>query len=88
MIATRLIVRGTVQGVFYRDWTVRNARELGVAGWVRNLPDGTVEAHLQGAAEAVETLASRMLDGPPSARVARIEREAAEADGLAGFERR
>ena len=42
MIARRLTVYGRVQGVFYRDWTVENACELGLAGWVRNQPDGTV----------------------------------------------
>ena len=44
MTALRLTVHGRVQGVFYRDWTIRNARELGLAGWVRNEADGTVAA--------------------------------------------
>jgi acylphosphatase len=55
---------------------------------VRNLPDGTVEAHLEGGAEAVEAMIARMHDGPPRARVDRIERSDAAPQGLAGFERR
>ena len=69
MIARHLVVHGKVQGVFYRDWTVATARALGLAGWVRNLADGTVEAHLQGPAEAVERMIAQMHDGPPRARV-------------------
>ncbi len=48
MIARGLVVHGRVQGVFYRDWTVENARELRLAGWVKNCRDGTVAAHLEG----------------------------------------
>lgn len=88
MIPTRLIVHGRVQGVFYRDWTVRTARQLGVSGWVRNLADGTVEAHLEGASDAVEGLIAKMHEGPPAARVERIERNEASAEGLDTFERR
>ncbi len=86
--ARRLIVHGRVQGVFYRDWTVDTARSLGVAGWVRNLPDGTVEAHLEGEAQAVERMISAMYDGPPRAQVERIEASEAEAEGLTIFSRR
>lgn len=87
-MATRLILHGRVQGVFYRDWTVRTARGLGLAGWVRNLPDGTVEAHLEGEADALEAMITRMHEGPPRARVDRIERSDAAPQGLARFERR
>ncbi len=88
MTATHLIIHGRVQGVFYRGWTVETARGLGLAGWVRNLSDGTVEAHLEGQREAVERMIAAMHEGPPSARVDRIEKRAVEAQGLRGFERR
>ncbi len=88
MNPTHLIIHGRVQGVFYRDWTVTTARQLGVNGWVRNLPDGTVEAHLEGDAEAVETMIATMQDGPPAARVERIERADAETQGCESFRRR
>jgi acylphosphatase len=88
MIARHLVVHGKVQGVFYRDWTVATARTLGLAGWVRNLADGTVEAHLQGPAEAVERMIAQMHDGPPRARVERIAATAAEPATIEGFERR
>lgn len=88
VIALRLTVHGRVQGVFYRDWTVANARELGLAGWVRNESGGTVAAHLEGAPEAVEAMVARMHEGPPHAAPTRIERREVEPEGLAGFERR
>lgn len=71
----RWIVRGRVQGVYYRYFTRQEAHRLGLAGWVRNLPDGTVEAHVQGPAEKVETLRRRLREGPPAARVAEIAEE-------------
>ena len=66
-----VLVHGHVQGVFYRDWTVRTATELGVTGWVRNLADGTVEAVVCG--EAAEEMIERMHAGPERARVDKIE---------------
>jgi len=86
--ALRLKVHGRVQGVFYRDWTVATARELGVAGWVRNCSDGTVEAHLEGDDEAVQLMIERMRAGPPRARVERIDQEECEPEHLPGFDRR
>lgn len=88
MIARRLTVHGRVQGVFYRDWTVRNARQLGLTGWVANRPDGTVAALLQGDEGAVGEMVERMRSGPPDARVERIEETAGEGEELAGFGRR
>lgn len=87
-MAVRLVIHGRVQGVFYRDWTVRTARALGLAGWVRNLSDGTVEAHLEGEADAVRSLIDRMHEGPPRARVDRIEESEAAPEGFSTFERR
>ena len=67
--AWRWIVSGRVQGVWYRDFTRREARGLGLAGWVRNLPDGTVELRVRGPAEKLATLRERLREGPPAARV-------------------
>jgi acylphosphatase len=73
MIARRVRVTGLVQGVFFRAWTREQAVGLGVAGWVRNCPDGSVEAQLEGDAEAVERLTDLLGHGPDGARVDRIE---------------
>ncbi len=86
--ATHLIVHGRVQGVFYRDWTVATARSLGLAGWVRNLPDGTVEAHIEGEPEAVKRMIAEMADGPPRAAPTRIDQSNVEPEGLPEFTRR
>jgi acylphosphatase len=88
MIAIRLTIHGRVQGVFYRDWTVQNARELGLAGWVRNEADGTVAAHLEGDRVAIDEMIGRMRDGPVAARVDRIDRQEVEPEGLRDFSRR
>ena len=88
MTARHLIIHGRVQGVFYRDWTVQTARSLGLAGWVRTLPGGTVEAHIQGERQAVERMVAAMEGGPPRARVERIEARAIDSEGLDSFERR
>jgi acylphosphatase len=85
-IARHIRVTGRVQGVFYRAWTREQATALGVAGCVRNCPDGSVEAHVEGEAAAVEALVERMREGPRGARVAALSAADAEVTDLAGFE--
>ena len=80
MIARHVLVAGLVQGVSFRWNTVQEARRLGVTGWVRNLPDGRVEAHVQGDDEAVEALIGWMRRGPRGARVESLEDSPVEAD--------
>ncbi len=75
-----------MQGVFFRAWTQQQANELGVAGWVRNCSDGSVEAHLQGDAAAVKALIQRIWQGPPAAKVDTVEAEGADDEALSGFE--
>lgn len=75
----RWIVSGRVQGVFYRAFTREAARELGLRGWVRNLPEGTVEARVTGAPEALDALERRLRQGPPASKVEAIQRQGAES---------
>ncbi|MEU5211428.1 acylphosphatase [Streptomyces sp. NPDC020742] len=89
MIRRRVVVSGRVHGVFFRDTCRRTAEEHAVAGWVRNLPDGTVEAVFEGEPEAVRRLVEWARSGPPMARVdgvAVTEEEPGEPEGLWGFE--
>jgi acylphosphatase len=72
-IATRAIIRGRVQGVGFRAWTVSAARARGLSGWVRNRPDGTVEMLAAGPEAEVSALLAEVADGPPSARVSDVE---------------
>ena len=65
-------IEGRVQGVWFRESTRKKAQTLGVFGWVRNCPDGTVEAVAEGPEEKVKTLVSWCHEGPPSARVTRV----------------
>ncbi|WP_374406596.1 acylphosphatase [Pelagerythrobacter sp.] len=88
MTARNLTIHGRVQGVFFRDWTVETARSLGIAGWVRNLPDGSVEAHVEGEVGAVRRMIAALHDGPPRAAVERIVDRDTETEGLQGFARR
>ena len=78
-------MRGRAQGVGFREATVRRARESGVLGWVRNADDGTVEAHLEGPAAAVDELVRFLREGPPSARVEEVEVEPAKVEGHEQF---
>jgi acylphosphatase len=72
-VGHHLSIEGRVQGVFFRQWTIEQARELGVSGWVRNCPDGSVEAHVEGPVEAVEKMVDAMRHGPDGAKVDRFE---------------
>ena len=72
-IVTHAVIRGRVQGVGFRDWTVEAARARGLSGWVRNLPDGTVELLAAGPRAEVEALLAECAEGPPSARVSDVE---------------
>lgn len=77
----RAVVQGRVQGVFFRAYTQEEAQRLGLVGWVRNRPDGAVEAVAEGEAEQVDQLASWLRQGPPSARVSGLEIKAEEPEG-------
>jgi len=87
-IARDVSVSGRVQGVFFRGWTQEQAERLGVKGWVRNCPDGSVEAHLEGEEGNVNWLVDLIGDGPASARVANVRVREAQVEGLEGFELR
>ena len=84
-VRRRVIVHGMVQGVFFRDSTRRRAASLGVAGWVRNRPDGTVEAVFEGERDAVEDLVEWAGHGPRGADVERVEQAEEQPEGLRGF---
>ncbi len=80
-VAEHLIVTGIVQGVGYRQWFRREADRRGIAGWVRNRADETVEAVVSGPRAAVDDLVREAMNGPMGAKVDRIDRrEAAEAE--------
>ena len=85
-IARRVRITGLVQGVFFRAWTREQAKRLGVSGWVRNCPDGSVEAQLEGDAKAVERLTDLLGQGPDGARVDRIEIAEAAPENSDGFD--
>jgi acylphosphatase len=81
MTTTRhLRISGRVQGVGYRDALRREALDCGLAGWVRNRSDGTVEAVLQGDARSVEAVMAWARRGPPAARVDRVDAQVADGD--------
>ena len=84
----RLRIHGLVQGVFYRAWSRETAAALGLRGWVRNRADGTVEMLVAGDEAAVERMIERCREGPPSARVDRIDVEESEEEPPVGFEGR
>ncbi len=84
-IAVRVVVEGRVQGVGYRAFAVHEAQLRGLRGWVRNRRDGTVEALLIGAPEAVDAAIEACRRGPRSAHVANLAREPAQDDGSPSF---
>lgn len=84
-VRAHLRIYGRVQRVGFRWSILREARKLGVSGWVRNLPDGSVEAVIEGDEERVETLIGWAHQGPPLARVTRVEIKWEEPEDLEGF---
>jgi acylphosphatase len=85
-VRRRVVVHGRVQGVFFRDTTRREASRRGVAGWVRNRPDGAVEAVFEGESEAVAAMVAFCERGPRGAEVASVETSDEPAEGLSRFE--
>jgi acylphosphatase len=77
----RLIIKGRVQGVFFRDSTRRAANKLGLFGWVRNLPDGSVETLIEGPQDKVQKLVSWCHHGPTTARVDHVQQVVEEYQG-------
>ena len=85
LVARRYFVRGRVQGVGYRYFVEHAADELGLAGYARNLPDGSVEVYAVGAREQLAELASRLWMGPHWADVRGVEEHEAEVLRYTGF---
>jgi acylphosphatase len=83
--AVNLRIHGRVQGVGYRAWTASRAARLGLAGWVRNRADGTVEALVAGPIDAVEQMIAAASAGPSAARVTAVETTPAEPSREPGF---
>ena len=84
--AKRYVVRGRVQGVGFRWFVVREAHMLGIAGWVRNNHDGSVEVLAQGTRDQLSGLHGRLREGPRAARVDAVEvSDATPAQGLSSF---
>jgi acylphosphatase len=81
-----LVVTGHVQGVFYRAAMREQAGRLGITGWARNEPDGTVRAHVEGSEEALTELLHWCAEGPPAARVAEVHRHEVEPEAAPGFD--
>jgi acylphosphatase len=85
-VRRRIKAHGRVQGVFFRDATRREAQRRGVAGWVSNAHDGTVDAVFEGDPEAVDALVEHCRNGPGHSLVGRLEVAEEEPEGLSGFE--
>jgi acylphosphatase len=86
MVRRRVVVHGRVQAVYFRGATQAEARAAGLAGFVRNRPDGAVEAVFEGPAELVAGLVAFCHRGPRAARVERVELFEEAPEGLLGFE--
>ncbi len=85
MSRKRVTVHGRVQGVFFRDTTRRMAESRGVSGWVRNNPDGSVEAAFEGPDDAVDAMVDFAREGPRGALVETVDVAAEDPEGLTGF---
>ncbi|MEW5721901.1 MAG: acylphosphatase [Thermodesulfobacteriota bacterium] len=80
-IRAHLVIQGWVQGVWFRESTRQEARRLGLTGWVRNRPDGSVEVTAEGDELRVEELVQWCHEGPPMARVDRVDVRRTQATG-------
>ena len=87
LIARRIVVRGKVQGVFYRNWTMLTARSLRLTGWVRNRSSGDVEILATGPQENVEDLERQCWTGPFGAQVTDVVSQKAQVEPLRTFEK-
>ncbi len=85
-VRRRVVVRGYVQGVFFRDSCRREARSRGLAGWVTNRPDGAVEAVFEGDPDAVRALVDWCRHGPRGADVDSLDETDEAPEGISGFE--
>lgn len=81
----RLIIRGQVQGVGFRYFVLRQAVELELKGWVRNLPDSSLEIEINGEETNMELFILRCMEGPPMARVSEVHRQELPAGSYTGF---
>ena len=84
----QLLISGKVQGVGFRAWTLRQAEAIGLDGYVRNLPDGRVEAVAEGEPELLQGFVDNCRHGPPGSRVEQVEvqeKGATPADSFSGF---
>ncbi len=88
MTCVRVVVHGRVQGVWFRGWTLDEARALGLNGWVRNRRDGTVEALFQGPDLAVASMIEACRNGPPAAKVIELEEFPSSETPGPGFHQR
>ena len=86
MIRRRIVARGRVQGVFFRDTTRRRAESLGVAGSATNRDDGAVEVVVEGEPDAVESMVRFVREGPGRADVSDVDVTEEEPQGLSGFD--
>jgi len=86
VVRRRVLVRGLVQGVWFRASVRERARELGVSGWVANRPGGAVEASFEGREEAVDRMVRFCRTGPPGARVDAVDVADAPPEGAHGFD--
>ncbi|MDP2181067.1 MAG: acylphosphatase [Actinomycetota bacterium] len=85
IVRKRVVVRGVVQGVWFRAATRDAALKRGISGWVRNLPDRSVEAVFEGASDAVDSMVAWCRTGPERAIVERVEVAEETPEGLLGF---
>lgn len=86
--ARRFLIQGHVQGVFFREWTVTKAREMGATGWVRNLRDGRVEVYAIGDKSILDQFAKHLHKGSPASIVESVQSEPADIEAINGFTRR